>query len=235
MKNETVTLSRELAERLAGMYIPRLHREAVNSLSELRAALDNQRIVCSNGILCQNSKCPECGGNGSYTRAALAEPVPPAGGEAIPDRATNANCSEIMQRIGKYGVVNVWHGADIWNACLDACTSTVTRLQAEVAHLRQHKNDYMEAAEETRKALQSEVERLNGLLENQRQDRKRHTSQAVKHVDEIVYLQSELTKALMLIEHAYGAIERGEEWNWLLDRMHTYMAHQSAPAAKDGE
>ncbi|MCO8166891.1 hypothetical protein NJC40_03740 [Pseudomonas sp. 21LCFQ02] len=33
----------------------------------------------------------------------------------------------------------------------------VTRLQAEVSQLRQHKNDFMEAAEETRKALQAEV------------------------------------------------------------------------------
>ncbi|MDD1980027.1 hypothetical protein [Pseudomonas asiatica] len=37
-----------------------------------------------------------------------------------------------------------------------------------------------------------EVERLRGLLENQRQDRKRHTAQAVKHVDEIVALRAQL-------------------------------------------
>lgn len=36
----------------------------------------------------------------------------------------------------------------------------VTRLQAEVSHLRQHKNDYMEAAEETRRALQSDLDAL---------------------------------------------------------------------------
>ena len=33
---------------------------------ELRALLDAQNVVCSNGILCQNSKCAECGGNGTY-------------------------------------------------------------------------------------------------------------------------------------------------------------------------
>nr|WP_282103254.1 hypothetical protein [Pseudomonas sp. PNPG3] len=39
-----------------------------------------------------------------------------------------------------------------------------------------------------------EVERLRGLLENQRQDRKRHTAQAVKHVDEIVALRAQLAE-----------------------------------------
>ncbi|MGR6474403.1 hypothetical protein ACUZXZ_01175 [Pseudomonas juntendi] len=39
----------------------------------------------------------------------------------------------------------------------------------------------------------SEVERLRGLLENQRQDRKRHTAQAVKHIDEIVALRTQLS------------------------------------------
>lgn len=38
---------------------------------ELRAILDSQHIVCSNGILCQNSKCAECGGNGAYKPARL--------------------------------------------------------------------------------------------------------------------------------------------------------------------
>lgn len=36
----------------------------------------------------------------------------------------------------------------------------VARLQAEVSQLRQHKNDFMEAAEETRKALQAEFDEL---------------------------------------------------------------------------
>lgn len=37
---------------------------------ELRALLDARHAVCSNGIMCQNSKCAECGGNGSYKPAA---------------------------------------------------------------------------------------------------------------------------------------------------------------------
>lgn len=32
----------------------------------LRALLDAQHVVCRNGILCQNSKCAECGGNSAY-------------------------------------------------------------------------------------------------------------------------------------------------------------------------
>lgn len=40
----------------------------------------------------------------------------------------------------------------------------IETLQAENSHLRQHKIDYMEAAEETRKALQAEIERLQQKL-----------------------------------------------------------------------
>mgnify|MGYP003366274057 CR=1 FL=1 len=39
---------------------------------ELRALLNAQHAVCSNGILCQNSKCAECGGNGAYKPATWA-------------------------------------------------------------------------------------------------------------------------------------------------------------------
>lgn len=46
-------------------------------VTKLRALLDAQHVVCSNGILCQNSKCAECGGNGAYKPAAQhqGEPV----------------------------------------------------------------------------------------------------------------------------------------------------------------
>lgn len=48
----------------------------------------------------------------------FAPPAPVA--VVLPERATDSNCAEIMQRIGLYGRVNVWHGGKIWNACLDA-------------------------------------------------------------------------------------------------------------------
>lgn len=44
----------------------------------LRALLDAQHLVCSNGILCQNSKCAECGGNGSYRPAPQPQGEPAA-------------------------------------------------------------------------------------------------------------------------------------------------------------
>jgi hypothetical protein len=40
----------------------------------------------------------------------------------------------------------------------------VVRLKREVAQLRQHKNDYMEAAEETSRALRAQVAELEALI-----------------------------------------------------------------------
>lgn len=47
-------------------------------VTKLRALLDAQHVVCSNGILCQNSKCAECGGNGTYKPAAMPQGEPVA-------------------------------------------------------------------------------------------------------------------------------------------------------------
>ncbi|MEE5079525.1 hypothetical protein V2K58_08360 [Pseudomonas alliivorans] len=41
-------------------------RPILFSAPMVRAILAEQRIVCSNGILCQSTACEECGGNGSY-------------------------------------------------------------------------------------------------------------------------------------------------------------------------
>lgn len=49
-------------------------------------------------------------------------------------------------------------------------------------------------------AAPGDIKRLRELLENQRQDRKRHTAQAVKHVDEIVALRTQLADALTKAE-----------------------------------
>jgi hypothetical protein len=73
-------------------------------------------------------------------------------------------------------------------ALLDDHRTHVTRLQAEVSHLRQHKNDYMEAAEETRKALQAEVERLKEVAIARKDE-------LTKRCTERNDLQSELTSA----------------------------------------
>ena len=52
--------------------------EIASTVNELRALLDAQHAVCSNGILCQNSKCQECGGNGAYKPAAQPQGEPVA-------------------------------------------------------------------------------------------------------------------------------------------------------------
>ncbi|CAI8819670.1 hypothetical protein [Pseudomonas chlororaphis] len=101
---------------------------------------------------------------------AAAQPVPPAGGE-LPERKS------AIEVFSQYGL----GACSGWNAACDAWGPHVTRLQVELetAHrelriarsdikveqnvsnnLRQHKNDYMEAAEETRRALQSELDAL---------------------------------------------------------------------------
>lgn len=66
-----LSVEREMLERWT------TGRVSLSHLAEMRALLDAQHIVCSNGILCQNSKCAECGGNGSYKPAAQhqGEPV----------------------------------------------------------------------------------------------------------------------------------------------------------------
>lgn len=47
--------------------------------------------------------------------------VPPAPvAVVLPERATESNCDKIMKQIGMYGDMNTWHGALVWNACLDA-------------------------------------------------------------------------------------------------------------------
>jgi hypothetical protein len=84
-----IEISRELAERLTKYYpseitdqetMQAIRIEALAALDELRALLAAPyHVVCSNGILCQDRSCAECGGNGATEIAAPAverqEPV----------------------------------------------------------------------------------------------------------------------------------------------------------------
>jgi len=123
MTNKTITLSRELAERL----------NSDHSYVRNRARLE--------------------------LSAALAEPVPPAvGNPEVLGYSVKGNRYAIRLTKGELLELSENYTGSVLVELVDR--AHVTRLQAEVSHLRQHKNDYMEAAEETRKALQAEVERL---------------------------------------------------------------------------
>ncbi len=74
MTNKPIlSVERELLERIAKplkVLADKPYR--TKAILELRAILDAQHVVCSNGIMCQNSKCAECGGNGAYKPVAWA-------------------------------------------------------------------------------------------------------------------------------------------------------------------
>lgn len=65
MTNKPNSGTRELLERVL-RHLEWFGSTASKEVNELRAMLAEQRIVCSNGILCQSTACEECGGNGSY-------------------------------------------------------------------------------------------------------------------------------------------------------------------------
>jgi len=164
MTNKTITLSRELLERIVkgGNII-----DSAEAMWELRAT--------------------------------LADPVPPAG-ETV----------EVKRHYGD--------APDGGGMCYYVLASDfdlhVTRLQAEISHLRQHKNDYMEAAEETRKALQAEVEEWKRRCQY--------------NADTAHDLQSELTKARELLADVAKT-----PWMYdVLGSVREYVSSQSAPADK---
>lgn len=75
-----LSVERELLE----IYTGRKEGDWVEAGHELRALLDAQHAVCSNGILCQNSKCAEYGGNGAYKPAAELPPMNTVEGDKLP-------------------------------------------------------------------------------------------------------------------------------------------------------
>lgn len=170
-----------------------------------------------------------------FIRDLIAAPVPPAGGapEVIHQVRTHGSCC--------------WE--DVAGESLVACQADkeeyevralvehiyVTRLHAEVEQQKAISKAYIAsdgakdlrivATERKRDALKADVETLKEYtaeLKHQRDHWHR------KHGD----LQSELTKARELIARAEG-VEGVTRYSELRKDMQAFLAHQSAPAAKD--
>ena len=204
MKNETVTLDRELACPFCGS-------------KELRQVTDD-------GI--HFTQCKSCEATGPTgfkygedgaidwnTRAALAEPVPPAGGEVEVERYDMSGWGD--------GMVEREDGAFVY---IDDHRAFVTRLQAEIDTWKSTAEtfeDFYRKTEAENAALQSELTKAREEL-----DTLRH---AVWHaLDDSV--ENAQTGEVTLSRYDFDELSTlvPEEWH---DEHH----NQSAPAAKDGE
>lgn len=162
--------------------------------------------------------------------AALADPVPPAGVEV--EVLAWVNFEDGRRGVDWYP--GVLAGALVGTELVDR--AHVTRLQAEVRQLRQHKNDYMEAAEETRKALQAEVDKAIRNIHEWRSSFYKQQSELtkarelLKEADNFMYIMTGHDSHARLV-HQYG-----KEWwtpvNELRGKICTALSNQSAPADK---
>lgn len=95
--NQTIDgVPRELLEQLVD---PVNHISRVKARAQLRALLDAQHAVCSNGILCQNSNCQECGGNGAYKPAAQPQGEPVEIGYIEHSREFESEFAPVINRL----------------------------------------------------------------------------------------------------------------------------------------
>ncbi|QIB08968.1 hypothetical protein GZ982_30195 (plasmid) [Pseudomonas fluorescens] len=117
-----------------------------------------------------------------------ADPVPPAGGDVeVLGYSVKGNRYAIRLTKDELLELSENYTGPVLVELVDR--AHVTRLQAEVRQLRQHKNDYMEAAEETGTALRAEVKLWKG-----RTTHLCHKQDAMK---------SELAKAQELLRNAW--------------------------------
>lgn len=103
------------------------------------------------------------------TRSVLGEPVVPGhrldaldalvvdGDPQSDANVSNANVAELIRAVRTLQVRTITGPAE---------PGVVERLRTEIRSLRQHKTDYMEAAEETRKALLAQLAKREALLES---------------------------------------------------------------------
>lgn len=137
--------------------------------------------------------CSECTADASRARAALAQPYPKSGDYSDqswinagcppeqPEQAEAKRPAVVGYRSMESGMVYEQdYGLKYPEALTTVaeCDSIVGELRAEIAQLRQHKNDYMDAGQETYRALQNEIKervaeiaRLDGLVSGRTAER----------------------------------------------------------------
>lgn len=118
--------TRDLLERVL-RHLEWFGSTASKEVNELRAMLAEQRIVCSNGILCQSTECAECGGNGSYKSGTkVAQPADQQGEEKYPP----------CDYCGMVPDYHPWHGSGMLRGVesrhIHACHACRAKLPAHV-------------------------------------------------------------------------------------------------------
>jgi hypothetical protein len=158
--------------------------------------------------------------------AALADPVPPAGGEELPATRTNFD----YQHLGDDGYV----AAQTWNECLKACTPIVTRLQAEVTEEKR-----LRACAQGSNAAWSMTVGLAETLLDDPSYQLHGLDWDYEHTihGKIATLQSELTKARELWATEQAIKEQpGEDVLWqVLDAAVGVLTRRAAPHAWESE
>lgn len=214
MTNKTVTLSRELAERLDSphSYARNLARE------ELRAALaEPVPLRTPLGWVAQSPQDLEpvetftrsedyalaYAQTGWTVTAVYAEPVPPAGGNRLPERPYASE--DDQSTMTDYEIGFGHGGCEMW----DKFQPHITRLQAEVELLKLD----LRLSEQTKQKFIEANETFGNLA------------------FEKMTLQAELTKARELLSKLLHETLMPIEAKALI----AGYLHQSAPAAKDGE
>ena len=276
MKNETVTLSLELTDKIEshldlranfdpsypGETMP-WNNEAV-LLLELRAALAEPvpPAICAT---C-NGTGIEYDGAGHTCTACNGEPVPPAGGEPevfephgwaqTDGPAINAFTQEFdiaeEWAMAGYGTVELLNREHV-DAEIDRLRgehqAIVTRLQAEVRLLKHDVASYLETAAKTCGLLGIDLEAaktaegkpsdvlyrhalaLQSDLTSANADKEAYAQNAIDLRKRVDTLQAELTKARELLTKLSTKANIGYANKVEVD---AFLAHQSAPAAKDG-
>ena len=218
MKNKTVTLSREQAIALA-------YADASNGASAMQL-MDGWRVMAE-------------------LRAALAEPVPPAGGEVEVLGYRWKTWQDGEPKVGSY-VMSNGSEPEFVQQLVDR--AHIIRLQAEVRLLKHDVASYLETAAKTCDLLGIDLEAAKTAEGKPSDVLYRHA----------MALQAELTKARELlranaadfegIRRALAAFHKAnaEQWCGYLDdslgiclfrikELAAFLAHQSAPAAKGGD
>ncbi|MCD2949338.1 hypothetical protein [Pseudomonas aeruginosa] len=145
--------------------------------------------------------CSECTADASRARAALAQPSPLQSEQAEAERPEVAEVAFVLRNIGAMDAedidgdnvdlrfedaegrdtgcdVSIVEYAEKAADLFEQHDRIVGALRAEITQLRQHKNDYMDAGQETYRALQNEIRereaeiaRLDGLVSSRTTER----------------------------------------------------------------
>lgn len=128
---------------------------------DLRALLDAQHVVCSNGILCQNSKCAECGGNGAYKPAAQHQ------GDPVADQAKTPGPMVLVPREATPRMIEAAIGiyekdgsyAEMFGAMCDAAPVEIDLTPRRLAHAE----SVIEQQNNVIKSLRAELQESYGI------------------------------------------------------------------------